>query len=102
MALLLLHWAGMELGMAVESPLALSICPKIVADDEKLTASTSLFASCLSLGFCSRRVVIDRATRTVRITRRTAWFFTRTQTIEFRRIGAVTYGYEDLNPLAFP
>jgi hypothetical protein len=56
---------------------------------------------CLNLGFGSRRVVIDRAAQTVRFTRRTAWFYRRTESIEFRRITAVTYGYEDLNPLAF-
>jgi hypothetical protein len=71
------------------------------ARGETLTASTSLVAICLTLGFCSRRVVIDRATKTVHITRRTAWFFMRTETIEFRRVAAVTYGYEDMSPLAF-
>ena len=87
--------------MAIESALALSICPRILADEQKLTASSSRIASCLTLGFGSRRVVVDRAGRTVSLTRRTAWFLTRTEVIEFRRIAAVTYGYEDLNPLSF-
>jgi len=87
--------------MAIESRFAFSMCPRIAADDQQLTASTSLVALCLTLGFCSRRVVIDRATETIRITRRIAWFYTRTETIEFRRIDAVTYGYEDMNPMAF-
>jgi len=87
--------------MANESPLALSICPRIGADEQTLTASTSLVAMCLTVGFCSRHVLIDRAAKTVRITRRMAWFCTRTDTIEFRRIAAVTYGYDDMSPLAF-
>jgi hypothetical protein len=87
--------------MAIESALAFSICPQIVADEQTLTASTSLVTSCLAFGFGSRRVVIDRAARTVSIRRRTAWFYTRTQLIEFRRIAAATYGYQDLSPLAF-
>ena len=87
--------------MATESRFAFSICPRIVADDQKLTASSSLVGSCLTLGFSSRRVVVDRAAQTVCLTRRTAWFYTRARTIEFRRIAAVTYGYQDMNPAAF-
>src|SRR4051794_33564261 len=87
--------------MAIGVPLGLSICPRIVADDQTLTASTSLAASCLTLGFFFRRVVIDRVAQAICITRRIGWFFSRTETIEFRRIAAVTYGYEDMNPAAF-
>src|SRR6478736_8201847 len=87
--------------MAFESSLALSVCPRITSDEQTLTARTSWSGHLLSLGSCSKRVLVDLPSRTITITRRLGWCFVSTRMLEFRQIAAVTYGYDDLNPASF-
>ena len=86
--------------MAYESRFALSVCPRIRADQDCLTASTSWLVRILALGLSLRRVVVDRRTRVVTVEQRTAWLFYRTRSFSFAQVAAVTYGYEDANPVA--
>lgn len=87
--------------MAYESRFAFSICPRIKAEEDRLTASTSWFACLLTLGLLWRQVVVDRPSRTVTIDQRTAWLFHQKRHFSFAGIASVTYGYEDANPFAF-
>jgi len=86
--------------MAFASRLGFSICPRINADADHLTASTSSLSRVLSLGLSIRHVVVDRLVQTVTIAQRRAWFFQRRRIVPFSHIAAVTYGYEDISPLS--
>lgn len=86
--------------MAYESRSAISVCPRIRADEDRLTASTSWLVRILGLELSLRQVVVDRRSRTVTVEQRTAWFFHRRHILSFAQIAAVTYGYEDVNPFA--
>lgn len=89
------------MSVAQESRFAISIRPRISADQERLTAATSRIVVFFTLAFRCRQVVVDRSAQTVTIRTRSAWFFQREERIPFSQIAAVTYGYEDLHPLAF-
>lgn len=78
-----------------------SVCPSIEADEGHLRASTSWWVRLLSLGSFNRRLVVNREEQTVTFERKVAWFFRRMVSFTFRQIAAVTYGYEDLHPLAW-
>src|SRR5690349_5278471 len=86
--------------MAYESRFAISVCPQIKADEFRLMASTSWLIRIFGLGFLSKKVVVDRQSKTVSIDQRTAWFFRRERVFSFAQIAAVTYGYEDVHPFA--
>ena len=86
--------------MAYESSFAISVCPRIKADENRLTASTSWLVRIFGLGLLWRQIIVDRGSQTVTVEQRTAWFFQRTHILSFGQIAAVTYGYEDVNPLA--
>ena len=73
----------------------ITICPRIVADDESLSASTSWVAVALTLGLKTRRVRVDRFARAVLIEDRFAWFWKRTRITDFAQITAITYGFEE-------
>src|SRR5262245_50262964 len=79
--------------MAHETPW-LSVCPRIEASENCLTASSSGLVRVLSLGLYQRLVVVDEQARTVSLERRFAGL-ARRRTIIFLAITAVTYGYED-------
>lgn len=85
--------------MVFETPL-IAVCPRIRAEEDRLTATTSWLFSILTLGLSLRRVVVDRHLQTVIVQQRTAWLFFREQEIPFAQIAAVTYGYEDEHPFA--
>ncbi len=81
--------------MAFESSF-LSLCPRIRATPDALVASTSTLACFLSLGVSRRHVTVDRAAGHVTIDRRLCWFMSRSHTLPFPQIMAITYGYEDV------
>lgn len=86
--------------MGFEIPFGLSICPRIRAEEDRLTASTSWIQRILMLGLSQRQVVVDRQEQTVTLRQRTAWFFSSVDQIPFAQIAGVTYGYEDEHPFA--
>jgi hypothetical protein len=79
---------------------AVSVCPHIRADGDRLIASTSGFVRVLNLGSFSRRVVVDRVARTVTVAQRSLWVLQRERRLSFAEIAGVTYGYEDENPFS--
>jgi hypothetical protein len=76
----------------------LSTSPRITADENTLTARTSVITFLFTAGLAIRKLQLDRSARTLTIHDRNGWLFKRTRSIPFNQIRAVTYGYEDVNP----
>jgi hypothetical protein len=70
--------------------------PRIRCEDRTLVAETSFFVKILTLGFSSRRVVIDAGAEKIRVSARRFWFFESTQDYFFEEIEKIDYDYEDL------
>ena len=86
--------------MLHESRFAISLCPKIKAEENALTASTSWLVRVLTLGMLLRRVEVDLQSRTVIVEQRTCWLLHSVKVFPFGQIAAVGYGYEDIHPFA--
>jgi len=86
--------------MPIYSPL-LSFCPRVRKVKGTLVARTNLQLRILTLGLMNRKVRVDPKKEEVTISRRLFWFYPRRRRISFKRIAAVTYGYQDWSPDAY-
>ncbi|MGE0378212.1 MAG: hypothetical protein AB7I48_04300 [Planctomycetaceae bacterium] len=75
----------------------LAVCPRIRKDSGRIVATTAWRVRVLLLGMVYRQVVIDPTARAVTMFSRFLWFIRRTRSMNFSRVRAVTYGYEDLS-----
>lgn len=86
--------------MVYQSPYAMSVCPKVAVDENRVVASSSLLWRLLTFGLHKRTVIADAETQSLIIDRRLAWFFHRKHIVAFSQIVAVTYGYEESHALS--
>lgn len=72
--------------------------PKVRKTGGKLVATSDWRAHLWSLGFGSRKVVVDPAQKIVRIFYRRFWLARTSRRIQFDWVEEVEYGYNQLNP----
>jgi hypothetical protein len=82
--------------MAVALSLRLfSVCPRVRKSKGKLVAATAWRLRILTLGGLYRKLVVDPKREELTLYRRYFWLFSRRRRVQFQRIAAVTYGYQD-------
>ncbi|AIE85439.1 hypothetical protein [Fimbriimonas ginsengisoli] len=71
--------------------------PKLSKEGQLLVATTGWRAHLFSLGFGSRKVVVDPHLRVVRLQIRKWWFYRTSKRIEFDWVEEILYGYNDMS-----